>query len=231
MYETHLAMQRHPLAASELGGLGGYKIGAVGAEGEPCIYAPLFRRFLVDAPGGGLSAAAIQMHQLEPEFAVVLGADLPPRADGALHSCEDAWAAVESLVLCIECCGRRATAEVVAAQPRLGRMSDALSAGGVVLGPRLPAARFDAPALAACATQLFVNATLVAEGSGRECPEGGPVQALTWLANHLNGRGLALQKGQLVTTGQTCIYRAFNVGDRVVAAFPGMGRVEMTVAP
>ena len=33
MYDVHLCMQTHALAA-DLGGHGGYKIGAVGAEGE-----------------------------------------------------------------------------------------------------------------------------------------------------------------------------------------------------
>ena len=36
----------------------------------------------------GLSAEAINLWQLEPEVALVLGADLPPRADGQPHSVE-----------------------------------------------------------------------------------------------------------------------------------------------
>ena len=70
LYDVHLALAEHPLVSSALGGVAGYKVGAVGAEGETCIYAPLFGRFIVDAPGSDLSFAAIQMHQVEPEFAV-----------------------------------------------------------------------------------------------------------------------------------------------------------------
>ena len=89
LYETHLQIAQHDYVASEFGGLGGWKLGAIGAEGEPCIYAPLFKRFLVPEPGESLSAAAIQLFQIEPEVGVVLGQDLPARADGAPRSVEE----------------------------------------------------------------------------------------------------------------------------------------------
>jgi hypothetical protein len=64
MYLIHQAMQDHALAA-ELGGLGGYKLGAVGViPGETAISAPLFKKFIVDAPDG-VSAGSIQAHNLE----------------------------------------------------------------------------------------------------------------------------------------------------------------------
>ena len=107
MYETHLAIQQHPLVASEFGGHAGYKLGAIGAEGEPCLYAPLFNSYMVAAPGDGLSAASINLWQLEPEIGFVMGADLPVRADGAPHTAAAAAAAVSKVVLCIELCGKR----------------------------------------------------------------------------------------------------------------------------
>ena len=59
-------MQDHPLAGSAFGGLAGWKLGAVGVvKGEPAISAPLFRKFVVDAPAGVVSAAAVNMHNLE----------------------------------------------------------------------------------------------------------------------------------------------------------------------
>ena len=64
-------MQDHPLAESAFGGLAGWKLGAVGVvKGEPAISAPLFRNFVVDAPEGVVSAAAINMHNLEVTRAV-----------------------------------------------------------------------------------------------------------------------------------------------------------------
>lgn len=229
LYQVHLAMQEHA-AASELGGHGGYKIGAVGQLGEACFYAPLFRNFFVDAPGK-LSAASCQVHQIEPEFGMLLGADLAPRSDSAPHSAQDALAAVDSVALCIEFCGRRASAEITAEQQPLGKFADLLMAGGVLLGPRLPAAGLDAAALSGCATSLAVNGKELITGSGAACPEGGPAQSLAWLANHLNRRGLALQKGQLVITGATCITRDFKAGDTILAKFAGLGEVETTLEP
>ena len=232
VYETHLAMETHPLAAT-LGGLAGFKIGAVGVENEVAFYAPLFKKFLVDAPARGLSAAAIQMHQVEPEFGFILSRDVPPRADCAPHSVADLWACVQEVVLCIECCGQRATPNVVESlsKERLRRFQDALSAGGVVLGPRFSPDRSDPSRLSACSTSLLVNGVRVATGSGQACAHGGPAAALTWLANHLNSRGLALRSGQLVATGQTCVYRSFAVGDTITAEFGALGKLTMQVQP
>lgn len=245
MYDVHLAMQTHPLA-EDLGGHGGYKIGAVGVEGEPCFYAPLFRDFLVDvrerstfatfgAKGRSgdrpLSLSAIGMHQIEPEFALLMGDDVPPRADGQPHATSEVWQRVEHVALCLECCGQRATPDVIASTSRLGKFQDALSAGGCVLGRRLHARAIEPHALTSCETALRVNGEVVARGSGAACPEGGPAGALSWLANHLNSRGLHLRRGMLVATGQTCIYKGVAAGDRVSASFGTLGEVEMVVDP
>mmetsp|Transcript_24062 Transcript_24062/g.60055 ORF Transcript_24062/g.60055 Transcript_24062/m.60055 type:complete len:111 (+) Transcript_24062:2-334(+) len=110
-------------------------------------------------------------------------------------------------------------------------MADILSAGGVVMGPRLPAVDTDPLSLTECATALAVNGAEVCQGAGSKCPDGGPVQALTYLANHLNGRGLLIEKGQLVVTGATCITRDFKIGDTVSATFSGLGLVQTTIGP
>jgi 2-keto-4-pentenoate hydratase len=111
-----------------------------------------------------------------------------------------------------------------------GKFQDALSSGGVVVGHR----RFDVTscsieALSRCETTLTVNGKLVAEGSGSACAGGGPVQAVAFLANHLNARGMDLMAGHFVATGQTCLYRGVAVGDRIVAEFQPWGNVSMTV--
>jgi len=184
----------------------------------------------VEAPGAALSAAAIRLWQVEPEFAIVLGRDLPTQPDGRPHSVSDAWAAVHQVVLCIECCGKRGRPEAYEASTKLGSYSDTLSSGGVVLGPRLDASALTSDDLRGAAT-LSVNGAPAAKGSGAAAPGGGPVEALAWLANHLNGRGLELRAGQLVATGQTCSTKAVRVGDRLRADFGGLGSLEMTVAP
>mmetsp|Transcript_3805 Transcript_3805/g.6791 ORF Transcript_3805/g.6791 Transcript_3805/m.6791 type:complete len:302 (+) Transcript_3805:2-907(+) len=231
LYETHLAIQVHPLVDSELGGLGGYKLGAIGGAGEPCIYAPLFRGFFVDERDNAqkMSTGAINLSAVEAEYGVVMGSDLPPRSDNGPYSAEEVWAAVDEVVLCIECCGKRGTPDAYAASTKLGSFADTLSSGGIVLGPRLSASTFEMDDLFG-ATKLFVNDEVVAEGSGANVPEGGPLQALTYLANHLNGRGLGLRQGELVATGQTCATKAFEVGDVVRATFGPLGEAKMVVA-
>ena len=229
MYETHLAIQTHPLVASDLGGHAGYKLGAIGAEGQPCIYAPLFGNFVTDK-AEQVSASAIQLWQIEPEIALILGEEIAPATDGKPHSVDDVWAAVSEVALSIELCGKRGTPEAYAATTKLGSFADTLSSGGVVLGPRLPAKSMSVASVL-CPTKLLVNSELLAEGSGAAAPEGGPAQALTWLANHLNGRGLSLQKGQVVATGQTCNTKAIKAGDIVKATFGELGEFEMAVAP
>ena len=74
MYLVHMAMQNHVLADSCFGGLAGYKLGAVGViPGEAAISAPLFKRFVVDASSNQVSAAAINLHNLEAEVAIIMG--------------------------------------------------------------------------------------------------------------------------------------------------------------
>ncbi|CAE8617525.1 unnamed protein product, partial [Polarella glacialis] len=99
----------------------------------------------------------------------------------------------------------------------------------VVLGPRLPASSLSPEVLANCATTLIVNGDEVDRGSGALCPLGGPAPALAWLANHLNSRGLQLQRGQLVITGVTCKSNAFAAGDHIRATFAGLGSVETRI--
>jgi len=175
MYDTHLAIQQHPAVNSEFGGLAGYKLGAVGALGETCLYAPLFGRYLVDAPGDRLSAASINLWQIEPEIGFVLNADLAARSDGRPHSAAAAWAAVSEVVLCIECCGKRRALDD-ATISGLGGFADTLSSGGVVFGPRFPAASVTVDATL-CATALHVNDREVATGSGTATPLGSPAEA------------------------------------------------------
>ena len=232
MFLVHTAMQNHPLAESAFGGLAGWKLGAVGVvPGEPALSGPLFRQFVVDAPAGVVSAAAINMHTLEAEVGFELERDLGPKADGTQYSTDEVWEAVGTIMPIIELCGRRSSAECIAAQPVLGVLADALMAGGVVMGTRHAKDTVDRAALKSYSTSLLVNGMEVAAGSTSKCPEGGPIESLTWSANHLLSRGQALKKGQVVITGATCISKEFKVGDTVTASLGALGSVAYTIAP
>lgn len=81
--------------------------------------------------------------------------------------------------------------------------------------------------LAAQPTQLLVNGEERLTGSGGNVL-GHPLEVMAWLANELPRHGLALARGDFVTTGVTtdAIYPA-EAGDRLEADFPGIGRVAL----
>ena len=59
---------------------------------------------------------------------------------------------------------------------------------------------------------------------------GGPLRAMAWLANHLQQRGMQLQRGELVTTGTaTSVYYA-NAGDELLVDFGDLGSVSLSFA-
>ena len=81
--------------------------------------------------------------------------------------------------------------------------------------------------LAAQPTRLLVNGEERLTGSGANVL-GHPLEVVAWLANELPRHGLALSRGDFVTTGVTTdvIYPA-EAGERLEADFPGIGRVEL----
>jgi 2-keto-4-pentenoate hydratase len=58
---------------------------------------------------------------------------------------------------------------------------------------------------------------------------GHPVDALAWLANHLQDRGLAMKAGDLVTTGSLVKSQFPVAGNRIAFRLPGLGEVHLSV--
>jgi 2-keto-4-pentenoate hydratase len=54
---------------------------------------------------------------------------------------------------------------------------------------------------------------------------GGADLSLTWLANYLNGHGIGLQAGEIITTGVITEFFFAGLGDTVVVEFEHLGRV------
>jgi len=76
------------------------------------------------------------------------------------------------------------------------------------------------------AVRLRVNGENWSEGKG-ENVLGGPLNALAWLANHLQNNGSRLQSGDIVTTGTVCeVYHARS-GDKIEADFGLFGSVSL----
>ena len=83
-------------------------------------------------------------------------------------------------------------------------------------------AEYEAKAKAA----LHFDDRLVAEGTGAAVL-GNPLDALTWLANHLSARGYGLKSGDAVTTGTVASIHFAEAAMRVTADFGPIGRVEL----
>jgi len=91
-----------------------------------------------------------------------------------------------------------------------------------VLGPEVPDWR--SLDLSKQPVRAWKQDTIVAEGSGANAL-GDPRIALTWLANHLNKRGLGLKAGVVITTG-TCVKPVDVVaGDTVVMDYFALGKM------
>jgi 2-keto-4-pentenoate hydratase len=60
---------------------------------------------------------------------------------------------------------------------------------------------------------------------------GNPLNALAWLANHLEARGLALKPGDVVMSGAISKMLRPEAGDTIHARFTHLGSVSVEVVP
>jgi 2-keto-4-pentenoate hydratase len=169
-------------------------------------------------------AAADHVHLgIECEIALRLGRDLP--ASGAPYGETDIAAAVDAAMPAFELVEDR-NADYKALDA-LGLVADNAWNAGIVVGPEI--ADWRARDLGAAHGKLELNSAFVGEGHGRDAL-GHPVTALTWLANGLAERGLALGAGMIVMTGSIVITKFLKAGDRARYVLDGMGEVELAVS-
>jgi 2-keto-4-pentenoate hydratase len=98
---------------------------------------------------------------------------------------------------------------------------------GLVLGA--PVKDLDAAALQSVEGIAFIDGREVGRGTGRDVL-GHPLDALAWLANHLAARGLALNAGDIVTTGSLVKSQFPAAGSRIAFRLPGFGDVDLVIA-
>ena len=125
--------------------------------------------------------------RVEPEIAMVLGADLigSPSVPEVIAACREARCALE--VVDSVWSGYRFDLE--------HNTADGSSAAGLVLGPRL---RLEG--LEAVEVELCVNGVVVGRGRGSDAM-GHPAAAVAWLADVMTRRGESLCEGDVVITG------------------------------
>ena len=93
---------------------------------------------------------------------------------------------------------------------------------GIVLGEaKTPLSRAQYSSLRG---QVWWNGREMQAGVGSNALGGGDL-ALTWLANHLNGHGLGLQEGEIITTGVITEFFSAALGDDIEVTFEHLGRV------
>ena len=204
----------------------GWKIAATSRAGQAHINVdgPLAGRLLSErAFNSGASRPFAQNHMAvaEAEFAFRIGRHLPPRSSA--YTQKEVLTAVECLHPAIEIPDSRFVdfTKVGAAQ----LIADNACAHEFVLGPEA-CASWRSMDLAAHEVRLTIitaaGAELVHEGQGVNVL-GGPLIALTWLANELSRIGVTLESGQVVTTGTCVVPPAIGPHDHIAADFGALG--------
>lgn len=208
----------------------GWKIAATSTAGQKHINVegPLAGRLLAEAcfaPGATISIAHNRMRVCEPEFAFVLGRDLPARSQP--YSTDEVMAAVGDLHLTLELPDSRFADFTKVGGPSL--IADNACTRELVIGPKVTAAWRDLD-LARHAVSARVGNRYTRDGIGSNVL-GDPRIAMTWIANELSGLGISLARGQLVTTGTCMVPLDILPGDHITADFGVLGAIDVRIAP
>ena len=203
----------------------GWKIAATSVAGQRHINVdgplagPLLANRLVGA-GSTIDLRRNRMRLAEAEFAFRIAASLPPR--GAPYTIDDVKAATASVHPAIEVPDSRYEDVTTVGAPQL--IADAACAWCAAIGES-GVSDWRGRDLDVHPVAVFKGRQLVAEGRGSTV--GGPVRALTWVANELAAQGGGLCAGDLVTTG-TCVEPVpIAPGERLRAEFGDFGAIEV----
>lgn len=207
----------------------GWKIAATSKAGQAHIGVdgPLAGRLLAErthTSGATLALAGNRMLVAEPEFAFRCGARLAPRA--APYSVAEVVAAMDALIPAIEVPDSRFEDFATAGAAQL--VADCACARDFVLGTPTTAdwRQLD---LAQHKVHGSAASRIERDGIGSNVLDD-PRLALAWLVNELSSLGIALEPGEIVTTGTCMPPLAIEPGDHVVADFGVLGRVEARFA-
>jgi len=192
--------------ASDLGGIGGWKVAAVTPAqreslGVPVpIAGPLLAPWIHDASAATptLATAGFIAPKLECEFAFELARDLPPRPQRP-YSRDEVRAAIAALRIAVEIVDSRLPRRLGA----LAELTDAFNNGAFIAGP----AMIDWHALDLAQIEIVLRRSHdgrteeVARGSGKAILDGDPFGTVVLLANSPADASRGLVAGTIVTTG------------------------------
>lgn len=202
----------------------GWKVGltAKPIQQQFGFHEPVFGCLLEDGlihSGHVFPAGALIAPGFETELCLRLGTPLSGVVDAA--TARRAIAAVHPALEIIETRGDF-TAQIAVA------IADNAQQRAFVIGPAM---EFDAAAtrLDRVEARVAVNGVEVARGTG-DAVLGGPVNSLVWLAGKLAEYGRSLHAGDYVMSGSFVRQFPLMPGDRVEAAFSGVGTVAVGMA-
>ncbi len=203
----------------------GFKVGATSARAQAFLdvegpfAGSVLSSDMHDSPAA-LSAGRFCFRLIEPEFALRLGRDLPPR--DTPYAREEVADAIDSLHPAIEVVTSGLQDWHRQGAPSL--VADNGVDGALILGPpRRDWRDFDLPNHP---VTLTVNGTVVGRGVGANAL-GDPLIALTWLVNHQASRGRGVKSGEVVSTGVVTEFLELDAGDEAVADFGALGEVRL----
>ncbi len=165
--------------------------------------------------GGGFAA-------VEAEFIAVMAVDVP--AFGRMPTPDEAADLIGTLHIGMELAG-----SPLAAINELGPFAVAADCGnndGVVMGPAI--ANWRLRANEDLKASMSINGDIVGVGDAARI-KGGPLEAVAFLIEHLEARGLHLKAGDLVSTGAITGIHMVRAGDAVLADFGSDGQLRMGV--
>ncbi len=169
----------------------------------------------VPVVAGGFAAA-------EAEFVLLLGRDLPPRAEG--YAAEDLAAAVAAVHIGAEIAG-----SPLATLNDLGPtavVSDHGNNAAIVIGPAIGDWR--ARPLESLTSRVAIDGATIGEGDAARVA-GGPLAAFAFLVANLARRGRGLRAGDWISTGATTGVHVITPGSVATFDFGAAGAFEVRI--
>jgi len=229
--EGYAVQAQWPLVSGER--VVGWKIAATSQAGREHIgvSGPLAGRILnsrVHADGGKVPSLGNGMRVAEPEFGFAMARDLAPRESA--YTVDEVLDAVDCIFPSIELPSSRFADFVRAGEGQL--LADNACAGRFVFGARCRATwrQLDLGSHEVRATVERSGTTVLERLGTGAAVLGDPRSALAWLVNELNGIGLTLHAGQVVSTGTCMVPLPIEPGDVVRADYGSLGQVALTFA-
>jgi 2-keto-4-pentenoate hydratase len=207
----------------------GWKIAATSKAGQDhiAVTGPMAGRLLAESvfeDGATLDLAGNRMRVAEPEFAFRFARDLPPRETP--WTVEEVLDAVAALHPAIEIPDSRFADFVTAGEAKL--IADNACGHQFVLGAATEA-DWRALDLAAHKVHAEIAGRYERDGEGANVLED-PRSALAWLVNEVTGMGIAINAGEVVTTGTCMMPLEILPGDQVRVDFGILGTVGVSLS-